>query len=233
MNTMHKAPMLFAASLVAALATAYVLEPVSLKRVAKVGDAYKYDLKVDLEMEGMAMTYKAKVSEKILEVKDDNYISEMTTSEQVVDMMGSEMPAGDDMTSKTTFGLDGSIKKIETDQATEDMYRFAQLMAFYYPDKPVDTGAKWEIKIPADKDKGTVATTANYEITGRETLMGHDTFKVAYTVKETEGSEPASATVTAWVDVKSGVLVKAEGEMKNAPQAGMVLDAKFSQTMVH
>jgi hypothetical protein len=204
-------------------------QAVPLKRVVKVGDAASYGMKIDLNFQGTDVKVTFDVSHKISEVKaDGSYVLTEDVKNQVVLVAGSEMPGATDETSKTTFGANGQILKVES-QGMGGEHRLANLTAIIWPEKSVDVGSKWTAKTPANKDSGALENDYSFEVSGREKLMGFDTFKILSTIKEVGGN--ATCNATTWVDVKSGLTIKATGEMKNVEIQGMPMDATFTLEM--
>lgn len=181
----------------------------------------------------MSAEYMADITEKVVKVGDDgSFVYEVKTDNQVINVGGAEQPAGDAQTGKMHYSKTGLISKIESDAMDESQYRFANTSTFIYPSEPQDVGSKWSHKEPANKDKGTVNTEFHYELVAFEKLGNRNTAKVKYDIKETEGSTPVSSVGHFWIDTSNGVIAKSQGEVKNAPVAGMILDLKFTQQIV-
>ncbi len=108
--------------------------------------------------------------------------------------------------------------KVESEQATDDSLGVANLMLIIWPTKAVDVGSKWQ----ADTKSGA-SIYHSYEILARETVLGHDTFKISLESGGLSSGDP-SGKATMWVDIENGLTVKANGEMKNIPTAGMMMD---------
>lgn len=226
----RKRILILTATLAAAtLATAGIYGSVTLKRVAKVGDTASYKLVVEMEIEGMGeLEVNADITDEVVKVEEDGTITVKSfTANQVVLMGGSPIQeSGEVEVSTTTFAASGLIMKIETSQMYAGTYRFGSLINIMWPTKPVEVGSKWEAETKADAEKGTYDMTYNYKIVERGDLLGHDCFKIDFKTEETSGGG-ASSEGTMWVDVKTGMTVKVDGDMFGAPLQDMEIDAHF------
>ncbi|MEX2244364.1 MAG: hypothetical protein WD716_11030 [Fimbriimonadaceae bacterium] len=227
----HKAILISAVAVLAAVAIAGT-QAVALKRVVKAGDKATYAMKLNLDFQGTAVDVTFDSISTITKVNDDgSHVAVEENKNMVVMVGGQEMAgAGEDETITTTYAKDGSIIKIEASVSTGDEYRLANLSATLWPTKPVDVKSKWEGTSKGDSAKGTFDVAHSYEVLAREKLMGYETFKVAYSTKETGGGT-ASSTGTIWLDLKSGLPIKVEGEMKSVPIQGVPVDATFVLTL--
>jgi len=214
-------------------ATAIAAAPSTLKRIGKVGDTHMYDLKVDISFQGESLVFVAKVIERITEISDDgSYTLAASQKDAKMTMQGQDFPPPEMAETKSKYDAIGNIAEITGDAVDESSYRFASLTAFRRPDKSVAKGDKWEVKIAGNPKIGTLATVCNYEVLDTEKVVGIECFKVKYSVRETEGSAPASSVGTVWINPVDALIVKTEGDMKNAPIAGQVMDAKYTQTLI-
>lgn len=215
--------------LVAALvATASVLEPVTLTRTVKVGDTHKAKFTAELDFGGQTVTYSADGDTKVKEVKDDGTIVlEETSSNSSIEMDGQQQAAGNDSVATTTCDKTGKIVSIDGDGMSDEQYRFANLLQFIYPDKPVDKSDSWTVILPSSKEHGTPKTTCKYTVDTFEKVGDKDCVKVKFEITENEGDTPASSKGNMWIDLKSGFTLKSDGSLTNAPAGGMVINAKF------
>ncbi len=213
--------------------TAFAGVPSNFKRIAKVGDTHSYDLKVDIAFQGETLLFVAKVIERIAEISDDGaYTLGVTQKDAKLTMQGQDFPPPEMGETKSKYDAKGNITEITGDTVDESTYRFARLSAFRRPDKSVGKGDSWEVKVPGNPKLGTLTTLCNYEVLDSEKVVGIDCLKIKYSVKETEGSAPASAVGTMWINPVDGLVVKTEGDLKNVPMAGQIMDAKYTQTLI-
>ncbi|MEZ5163944.1 MAG: hypothetical protein R2688_09405 [Fimbriimonadaceae bacterium] len=214
-------------------ASAMALAPAPLKRTIKAGDTHSWKLSATVNMMGADMQFSANAKEVIKEVKaDGSYVVSESMSNQVIDMGDGEMPAGEDTTAEVSRNNRGYITLIQGDDNSSDSYRFSNLAAFIYPENDVEVGHKWEYAVDANKTIGVPPVKFNFEIVGTEKVLDHDCYKIKYSVQETEGSMAASGAGHHYVDIKSGLIIRTEGTMNNAPMGGMQMNVKFKQELV-
>lgn len=216
------------AAIAAAMAVAGVApQPVTLKRNAKVGETNVYHMTMVLFTQGLEVNVTYVSSEEVIKVgSDGSYTSVLKQTDQVAEVGGTPVGGGEDGEGILTYAADGEVTKIESDQLDNDGYRRTNLMNIIWPPKPVDVGSKWESTLKADPGKIPYDIVKTFRILAREEQMGRDTFKVKTTVVEKGGQ--ASGEATLWIEVKTGVLVKAVGELTNAPMPGGMMDATFT-----
>ena len=228
----HKA-FVFSAAVAALAVVAFAgTQAVALKRIVKAGDTAAYGMKLKLDFQGTPVDVSFDTVSTVTKVNDDgSYVATEENKNMVVIVSGQEMPgAGEDEKTTTTYAKDGSVIKIEASVSTGDEHRLANLSTTLWPTKPVDVKSKWEGSIKGDSAKGTFDVVHSYEVLAREQLLGYDTFKVAFNAKES-GAGTASAAGTIWLDVKTGLPIKVEGEMKSVPIQGVPVDATFALTL--
>ena len=215
-------------AIAAAMAIAAVApQPVTLKRNAKVGDKLEYKMTIVLFTQGVEVNVALDSSEEVIKVGDDgSYTMLESQTNQVVTVDGNELPGGEEGEGTMTYAADGQITKIESDQLDGSAYRRANLMNMIWPAKPVDVGSKWKSTLEAEAGKTPFDIVKTYEILAREQQLGRDTYKVKLSSEESGG--PASGEGTFWIEIKTGALVKAVGEMKSAPFPGGMMDATFN-----
>ena len=226
----HKAIVITTAVAALAVVALAGTQAVALKRVVKAGDKATYAMKINLDYMGTPVDVTFNTVHTVTKVNDDgSYVASEEQKDTVVMVDGQEI-AGEDEASTITYAKDGSIIKIEANVSTGDGYRLANLSTTLWPTAPVDVKSKWERSIKGDSAKGTFDVVHSYEVLARERLLGFETFKIAYNAKET-GSGTASTAGTIWLDVKTGLPVKIEGEMKSVPIQGIPMDATFVLTL--
>lgn len=212
----------FALAAMTAMASAQDAATFSLKRVVKVGDSINFKLQADLDIAGGTATFTADVNEKVVSVQPNgDYDVESNQSNAKVNFNGQEMDAPQGGPQTTTYNANGEILDIKGEQADQPgARRVANLGIVKSPDQPVKVGDTWTYKIDADSKTGAVAATAEYKVEDAEKVGDRDTVKVSYTVKETEGSDPASNQGATWFDAKDFSTVKGESTWTNVPIPG-------------
>lgn len=218
----------------ASLAATALIAPTKITRDVKVGDKHKAKLSVDIDFSGQAIQYTADGTQTIKEVKEDGtVVVEETSENSMISMDGAEQPAGNDSTATNTYNKKGHLLEMQSEMVDENSYRFSNLFIFLFPDKEVDKGVSWEDTKESSSKQSTPKTSFKYTCDGFEEIKGKNTAKVNFEIKELEGGQPASSKGTMWIDVKTGFIMKSEGNLVNAPAAGMVIDAKFKTETVN
>ena len=213
-------------------ASAMALAPAPLKRTMKVGDTHNWKLSATMDMMGSEILFTANAKEVVKEIKDDgSYTVSEAMSNQVIDMGDGQMPAGEDTNNEVTRNNRGYISLIQGADSSSESYRFSNLAAFIYPENSVEVGHKWEYMVEANKTLGVPPVKFNFEIVGSEKVLDRDCYKVKYSIQETEGATPASGAGHQFVEIKSGLIVRIEGSMSNAPLGGMQMNLKFKQEL--
>jgi hypothetical protein len=203
-----------------ALALAAV-DGLSVRRQPKVDQIIKLRLKANLEIGGVQATYTGLVVEKTTKVDTDgSFTYEETQSEGSAKFGDQTVPVPDIGPFPVTLNADGSLKEIKGDASTAgpEAYRMTNLEVLIDSGKPLAVGDTWSVDIKAgDKAK---AAKAEYKVIAEEKAGDIDTIKVKFTVKETEGTEPASSDGTYWISKADGSLVRSEVKWANAPFPG-------------
>lgn len=194
----------------------------TLKRTPKEGETLTYNLKADVDFNGMNITFTGKVKEKTTKVDSDgSYTVESQTQDAKINMNGQEMDApGSDSVTTSIYTAEGLTKEIKGDSASDSAYRMSNLGALVTPGKEINVGDTWTHEFKADAKTGVVAAKAEYKLLGEEKIGDIDTLKIKVNITETEGSTPASSDGTAWVSKADGSTVKLEAKWTNAPFPG-------------
>lgn len=195
-------------------AAALAQDGVSLKRAPKVGDTFKYNLSVAMNIQGQDFTVTAVVSEKVTKAEEGKYTIESNQTE--LKLNGQEAPM-EQSPSYSTYSNVGRLLESKSDQEGPDADRMSALQSFEVPDKAVKVGDTWEVALKAKEGKNPVAFKASYKVEAQEKVGEWDTLKISFTATETEGTDPAKSVGTVWVSVKDGSMVKYEGNWTNAP----------------
>lgn len=227
---MNKSVLVAGAVLVAA--AAFAAQDAVFKRTVSKGEKSVHKLAVKIDFQGQAFEFRAKVSNEVTEVKENGqFLTKHAMTDQVIVMDGNEQPTDEEENQTVLMNPDGSIVKIEADSVDGDAYRFANLQGFDYAMKAVEVGTKWTKELKADKEQMTVDTLSTYEVVAKETVLGHECYKVKYSKTEKSGDAPASVTGNAWMDTKSGLPVKMVADFKNLPVQGMQFDGSWTMEL--
>ncbi|MEZ0324970.1 MAG: hypothetical protein ACAH95_03625 [Fimbriimonas sp.] len=221
---------------VSAMAFATV-DGLSIKRTPKEGQTLKYKMEATTDMGGSPVTMSASLVEKVVKVEaNGNFSLEQLQTDAKVNMGGQEqdIPSGEPAT--TTYKASGEVVEIKSPGETAGAYRMSTLGLLVDPGKLVNVGDKWTHEVKADPKLGFVAAKADYQVMAEEKVGAYDTIKIKATIKETEGTDPASSETTLWIDKKDGTTVKAETKWNRAPvptpQGVVILDANLKLTRV-
>lgn len=214
---------------IASLAYAAV-DGYTIKRTPKTGDAAKYRMSAQIDMNGSPITFTAISEEKVTKVNDDGtYQIEQTQGEVKVN----DQPM-DNLAIKTTTSMKpgGLITKIEGENVGSADYRFANLSAFIEPDKAVAVGDTWTHEFPADTKTGALKAKVEYKVLGEEKLGDQDTLKIKVSFKELEGDDQATSEGTYWVSTTDWSLYKLAAKWTNVPVPGapMLVSADITMT---
>jgi hypothetical protein len=198
----------------------------------KPEDALQYAVRVKVEDEIHSVEYTSTLTYKVVELKPNGDISLL--SEQTGIKMRhfeNEITANDPPATFITYDAQGYVQSISGEDIDGEDYRFQVLNALVWPKQEVGVGSRWSAVLAADSSLGTRAGTAEYEVAARETLLGKDTLKLRYTIRETEGSEPARSEGSMWIDIATGAKVKVLSKMVNAPLAERAVRAEYELTL--
>lgn len=221
-NMKMKLSMLGIIAVVAISATALAItDGFRISRKPKEGETIKYRMTADVDFGGMAIKAKFLVAEKVTKVEaDGTYKVEQNRLEGKVDVNGQEQDAPGGGASTTTYAANGEVKEVTGDNTTGDTYRMANLGVLIDPAKDLAINDTWTYEGKADKKTGAVAVKGEFKLLGEEKIGEWDTLKVKATLKETEGTDPASSDGTIWINKADGTAVQMESKWVNFPFPG-------------
>lgn len=201
-------------------------EAVELKLNLKEGQKFSNKMTANVDFQGIAIEVSGVTITTVKSVKDGVYVMSSENKNLVIDMGGGQTMEQPDTTSTITQNERGKILKVESAELTEDSNRVQNAFNFFYPEKPVKVGDKWESTVPADKNLGTREIKGSYEVVERKDWKGKDVLvlKVAQTE---DGTSPISLAGTFAIEIKTGIPVMMDFAFKNLPQAGMLLDGTW------
>lgn len=203
-----------------------------IKMTPKVGDVVKYKLKASLEVMGQQAKVTAITSEKVTKVDEDGtYTVESTQSDLKVQLGEQEIEPPASGATVEVRKANGTLVEIRGENVDSNSYRMNALSALVPSDKPVKVGDTWTNDVKSDAKTGAVAAKAEYKVIGEEKVGDYETLKLKVTVKETEGSEPASSEFTLWLDKANWTMVKLDGKLINAPMPGAPTPVTANMTL--
>lgn len=194
--------------------------------VAKEGDAQTYQAMMSMEGKGPAQAgmpgefnVKADMKQtvKVTKVEDDKITMETSFSD--VKVTGTEMFVnllkGSFENAKSNVTIDKKGRVIEQSGQMD-----ANSMAggtLYFPDKKVKVGDTWDRSAPM---AGGAPVKAVYKFEGAEKLDGMDVARISVTP---EGDKTSKGSFTYWIDIATGMAVKANGEITSEADGGKMV----------
>lgn len=204
----------------AGLAVAAVQE-FSLKRTAKEGEVFRYQMTGEMELMGQSVGMKAVTVNKTIKVEaNGNYVVESSMTEGKISINGGEMDMPEQAGTTTTFKPDGTVLDVKGDGVDQGGWRMANLMSAVVPDRPLKVGETWTSEIKGDSKKMTVDVKGTYTFEALEKGDWGDMARIKYELKEVSGDSSASMSGTAWVETKTGNMVKMDSVWKDVPIPG-------------
>lgn len=208
-------------------------EPVALQFKLAKDATFKYKLQVAMTFDNADLKYEADVTQKVLEVGEDGkLVLSSTQSGAKLMHAGQQVPYPGAPPTFHTYSPKGITLEIGGEGVDAEDYRFAALTSLVFPEKPVAIGETWQADLKADKDKGSLDAKASYQALGREPLLGKETLKVSFEIKEVGPDDPATSKGVMWIEIATGMPVKVQSAMTNAPLAGQKVNATWELTLV-
>lgn len=218
----------------AAFAVAAVQE-VTLKRTAKQGEVFKYQMSGELELMGQSVGLKAVTVNKTIKVEaNGNYVVESSMTDGKILINGGEMDMPEQGGTTTTFKPDGTIIDVKGEGVDQGGWRMANLMSAIVPEKGLKVGENWTSEVKGDTKKMTVDVKGTYSFEALEKTEHGDAAKVKFELKEQAGDAPATMSGTAWIETKTGNMVKMDSVWKDVPIPGAPapISGKMSMTLL-
>lgn len=213
---------IYAVAVLALAAVAFAgAQDVTLKRTAKVGEVFKYKMTGTMEVMGQSVGLTAILINKTTNVEaNGDYTVESSQTEGKINFNGSEMELPSQGSTSTTFKADGTVLDVKGEGVEMGGYRMANLLTAIVPEKPVKAGDTWTSEVKGDTKKNTVDVKGNYKFDAIEKTDAGEAAKVTYDLKEVGGEAPATVNGTAWIDVKTGNLLRVTNTWKDVPVPG-------------
>ncbi len=219
-------------ALFAAIATARMQEPVTLKWDPKVGQQteHQMDVTVSFDMGGMPGTvdFGFITVSKITKIEGDQVTSEGSMRDFKMTMNGQEMDTGDAaaMEAEKVVVVAKKNGEIISDSTPEEIgggVRQQRMNAFIFPEKPIKIGDSWSQDFPADKELNLQSSKAKWTLVGSEQKLGYDTWKITNVWAEMDDTATGMSTMgTIWLRKSDGILVATEQKFENVSfQPGM------------
>lgn len=194
----------------------FAQDAVSIKRVVKKGDSFKYRVSADVLVMGTTAVFSAVQSSKVLEVAENGeYTIESEMSDVKVDVGGSVQEQPTEPPTKSRHSASGEILELIGEKVTPTDYSLGTVMTPIVGKGATAVGAKWTIETKGNSKIGSPGVKIDYEITGIEEVMGTKTAVVKFNASETSGDTPMKASGTYWIDMKTGFTVKVNADIKS------------------
>jgi hypothetical protein len=222
-TTMKIRPLALAAVL-AAVAVQAAQQTYAIQYKPVKGSKTVYSITFDIDSPSLKVTYAAKLTNEVVEVKGDGaFIMASYQSDGVTTVDGVKQPsAAETITAVTTYDKFGKPTAIGGDNATPESFRVANLTSFVAPAKAVSVGETWTVKISADEKEKTRAVTHIYRVLSIDKGVA----VVDMSAVESAADFPASAKGRVWVSLANGEQTKFDLLVKNMPIGGVYIDGK-------
>jgi hypothetical protein len=187
-----------------------------------------YRLEVDIILENTPLKFTSSLKYTVATQGKEGYAIRSKQSGAKLTSGGNDIPYDEVPETKVTYLPTGQPEKIEGADITAEDYRFQRLIAVLWPDRPVSAKDKWIQVLKATEQPATVPVESQYTLLSFETLLGRPCAKIGFEIKELTGSQPASAKGTIWIETATGLPVRTQADMSNAPIAEQAVTAKWS-----
>lgn len=190
----------------------------AMRLTAKAGDFRKYKLSAKVTFEGQDLSVSGGVNERVIKVDDAGMMTFQVTSVNTTAKAGSQtIPVQNSPALIEVFRPDGSLSELRGENAAQTSYRLETLTSVKFPNMPLAKDVAWTWDIAPNVKLGIQKAKIEFKVLGEETVDGVDTWKISRTVKELEGSSPATDDGTVWVAKADGRRIKQTDVWKNAP----------------
>lgn len=198
---------------------------------APVDTTRDYRLEVDIILENTPLKFTSSVKYTVAEQGQEGYAIRSKQTGAKLTSGGNEIPYDEVPETKVSYLLTGQPAKIEGADITTEDYRFQRLIAVMWPEKAVSAKDKWSHVLKATQEPATVPVESQFTLLAVETLLGRTCAKIGFEIKELSGTQPASAKGTMWIETATGLPVRTQADMSNAPIAEQAVTAKWSLTL--
>ncbi|HVT12243.1 MAG TPA: hypothetical protein VHE55_08245 [Fimbriimonadaceae bacterium] len=185
----------------------------------KAGQSFRYDLTLDMAVDGSKTLYQTELAISIPKVEpngDYTVSSQYRAQKLTVDGKSQAVPdASGDKPQIDRFNARGerlpSGQKEEDDETDPLAKTLGDLTEFTAPAKPVKAGGKWSKVVAGDAKKGISPARIEYTLEKAAT----DTIHVSFTYAETQAEQPVRASGSLWLDAGDCCLVKLDASIVN------------------
>lgn len=205
------------------------MAPVKLRQIRKEGQVFKYSYSADIEDERYPDTsYTAQFTRTTKSVKPNgDYTVENGTVEMTMKSQGQTRKIGAQPPVLVTYNSLGRVLTMSLPKGADEWAarRISNLESLYLPSQPLKIGSSWQVELPEEPGK-SVAGRGSYSLEAIEKVGSEETYRITGYFEELEGTHPANVTITFWISVEDGIVVKQEGTMMNSPLPKSMPQAK-------
>lgn len=203
---------LIAITLLLPIAALTQSETASLRWHPTKGDRFSYEFVLKADMDGTPYEATSLVSTTVTEVRADGGYTVKSERRGSLVRVGSN-ETRDDRTATTTarHNGDGRLVSMQGQDGIE-AYRFASFTKFVAPPMPVKTGDSWRIVHEKDRPQGAPSYETRYVYEKATASEKGKTAEISFTMKETSGSNPRTATGKWHIDLSTGLPISMEGK---------------------
>lgn len=201
----------------AVVQTAPQTESHSLLPTLKVGDAFAYEMKAQIQQGGVTGEFRSQYEMKVESLQPMGTVTFKTVRTQSVFSMDGREANLPDATVVSKMRVNGEFLSVDPPTSDADQARMSRMMQFQVPDFKIAKGQGWSWKDPASSLNGNVAAEGKGECLGFSQHSGIECANLRISLVESEGSKPASSVFTVWLSLKDGMIVENSIAIQNAP----------------
>lgn len=203
-------------------------QAVPISRTPTEGETQAYTIRMETTFEGTPLVFINKTTDKVTGVNmDGSFDVTTTTTESKILFNGQESPGPEISDVITTFAKTGEVINMAGESVDDDAVRLSRMIAVVWPTRPVNKGAGWETVIKKNEDKGYADVRIAYTFEDNEKIGERDALRLGVVAEELQGEAPCKINGKIWIDATTGILLKMEHTMKDAPIAGNRYDIKL------
>lgn len=190
------------------------------------GDATVYDLTFRIDGMPQKTTYKSKLENEIIDVRDDgSYITSSTQTNHKLIIDGNEVDSpSEELTEVTTYNKLGVPTVMGGDMDSPEAFRMAFLTSFLAPSKTIAINETWVVDVKANAENSVRKMKHTYKLLRITKIGDQQVAEIRLTVKEISDDHPATVLGKVWVDVKTGETVRYQVEVLDLPIGSEYID---------
>jgi len=187
------------------LGYAFQSETASLRWHPTKGDELSYELTMKGDMSGLPFESTGLVAMSVTDVRRDGGYSVKSVAKGMLVRMGpDEMRDDRENTVTAKHDADGRLVSLQGKNDV-DSYRVASITKFVSPPKPIAVGDSWRVMREKDRPKGAPGCETRYVFERIVDSEGKRQAEVSFSMKETSGDKPRTATGKWTIDLANGI----------------------------